>query len=71
MTKAVAIMTTMAINGGLKSMGSFDGGGEVECGRSEVVDGDGYGDGDGDGDGEGDGEGTVAITIMIAEGMEC
>lgn len=67
MTKAVAIMTTMAINGGLKSMGSFDGGGEVECGRSEVVDGDGYGDGEG----EGDGEGTVAITIMIAEGMEC
>lgn len=65
MTKAVAIMTTMAINGGLKSMGSFDGGGEVECGRSEVVDGDGYGDGDGDG------EGTVAITIMIAEGVEC
>lgn len=25
-TKAVAIMTTMAINGGLKSTGCFDGG---------------------------------------------
>lgn len=62
----------MAISGGLKSMGSLDGGGEAdERGRREVVvNGDGAVDGDGDGDGEGAVAVAVAITIMIglAEG---
>lgn len=62
----------MAISGGLKSMGSLDGGGEAdERGRREVVvNGDGAVDGDGDGDGDGEGAVAVAITIMIglAEG---
>lgn len=53
----------MAISGGLKSMGSLDGGGEAdEGGRREVVF---NGDGAVAGDGDGDGEGAVAITTMI------
>lgn len=54
MTKAVAIITTMAINGGLKSTGNFDGGGDdksdddVELGGGSVCNGvmaDGEGEG--------------------------
>lgn len=54
MTKAVAIITTMAINGGLKSTGSLDGGGDdkpdVEEGgvcedEDEAMEGLGEGDG--------------------------
>lgn len=42
MTKAVAMITTMAINGGLKSTGSFDGGDDdLSADDSAKVSGDG------------------------------
>lgn len=65
MTKAAAIITTIAINGGLNSTGNFDGGDEaddevdvdwsvlVDCKKAAAV-----GDGDGDGVGDGDGNGN-------------
>lgn len=37
--KAVTIMTTMAINGGLNSTGNLDGGGDDEVDDDEEVDG--------------------------------
>ena len=58
MRKAVATMTTMAINGGLNWTGNLDGG-DACC--TEVMmlllakEGEGDGDGDGDGVGVGDG----------------
>ena len=58
MRKAVATMTTMAINGGLNWTGNL-GGGDACC--TEVMmlllakEGEGDGDGDGDGVGVGDG----------------
>ena len=58
MRKAVATMTTMAINGGLNWTGNLDGG-DACC--TEVMmlllakEGEGEGDGDGDGVGVGDG----------------
>lgn len=47
MRKAAATTTTIAINGGLKSTGNFDGGGDgiVDLFTTEVGDGDGDGDG--------------------------
>ena len=55
MTNVVVMMTTMAINGGLKSTGSFDGSDDdVEGGggRTEDSDGDWAHSGDGAGAGE-------------------
>lgn len=57
MTKAVAIITTIAISGGLKSTGNFDGGGEVmysdaeEAGGRAETEADEAAEGLGEGDG--------------------
>lgn len=80
-TKAVAIITTMAINGGLKSTGSFDGGGDdkpdAEEGgvredeeEAEAVKGLGEGDrGHGWGAGAGaGGRGWWRMAVWISEG---
>lgn len=82
-TKAVAIITTMAINGGLKSTGSLDGGGDDKADAeeggvredeevAEAVEGLGEGDG-GHGRGAGagaGGRGWWRMAVWTSEGEQ-
>ena len=61
---AAATTTTMAINGGLKSTGSFEGGGDED----DDEDDGGYGEGEGEGVGVGDGDGAQVMNPMIGDG---
>lgn len=69
---AAATTTTMAINGGLKSTGSFEGGGDDDDDDEDDVDDDedGGGDDEGEEEGVGDGDGAQVVNPMTGDGSD-